>query len=99
MATSTAAIFRLRFHEYDVPANPEQNTRNTMPAIMFTKCDSAAKPHRLPRMMAMLRTWKSMGTGATRRARTTVMTPITNSMQLTMNGNMPGPARPSVPSE
>ena len=47
----------------------------------------------------MLRTWKSMGTGATRRARTTVMTPIANSMQLTMNGNMPGPARPSVPSE
>ncbi len=50
-------------------------------------------------MMAMLRGLKFSGTGATSRARSTVIPPITNSMQLTMNGNRPGPAWLSEPSE
>ena len=55
-----------------------------MPAVMFTKCEAAAKAHRLAMMRPTLRKPPSMGSGREKRARTSITTATSGSMLLTI---------------
>jgi len=81
----------------EVPANAEQKTMKTMPAIMFTCAEMKAKPARLPRISAMFLRLNSSRAFSVKRERTTVATPTRKSIELTISGNRPGPARLNWP--